>query len=97
MDSTTTLAPSAQDWTKVHPRGVATIQDLAELETQLTGREVHRRTVYRRLEGSENLREKWAPAVIGKTASGKIYDVQTYLELRLVLGARWDTATEEED
>lgn len=77
------------DWSELHPRGIATVSDLAAIETTLTGKPVHRRTVHRRLEGSPALKERWAPAVIGITAAGKIYDVSTYLELREEHGQRW--------
>lgn len=77
------------DWMKAHPQGIATISDLAKLETEMTGVATHRRTVHRRLEGSAALKARWAPAVIGTTAAGKIYDVATYLALREEHGTRW--------
>jgi hypothetical protein len=84
------------DWTTAHPKGLATVSDIAALESTITGKPIHRRTVHRRLEGSDALRAKWAPAVVDNTAAGKIYDVATYLALREEHGVRWDADSKED-
>lgn len=79
-----------RDWAEVHPRGIASLSDLAELESDIEERPVSRMAMRRRLEGSPTIAERFAPAIVGVTAAGAIYDVATFLDLREKYGKRWN-------
>lgn len=62
-----------------HPEGIGTLADLASIEERITGQRPSRSLIFGRMKRHRDL---FAPAVVGETSSGTIYDIATYLRLR---------------